>query len=219
MVVLLMPLFIFSQEAASENTGDNPRIPEPRSKTVGVMPFMQVDYSGSIISNIESPLSCPLSGLCVDINKPVNLTETRLTRYLQDALRPRLRENLIPLAEVEDSFKKINASNNDTPLAIAARLGKALNADYIVVGILWEFTERVGKSRSVESPAAVSFTLFLVDIAKETQAWKRHYQKQQRPLTDNILEARDFFKGGRKWQTADELAKQGMQKILADFPL
>ena len=182
------------------------------------MPFMQVDYAGVVVTNMEAPLICPLSGLCININDSTSLTEKRLTGYLQDALAVRLRENLLPRAEVDEAFKEQFVSNDDTPLAIANSLGNDLRADYIVLAILWEYEERVGKSYGAESPASVSFTVFLVDIARGEQVWKGHFAMKQKALTDNVVRAKEFFKGGAKWHTADELARQGIEKILADSP-
>jgi hypothetical protein len=69
-----------------------------------------------------------------------------------------------------------------------------------------------------DTPATVAFVLYLVNVETGKKVWKRAFDKSQKALTDNVLEAKDFLKQGGKWLTAEELARFGLKKVLADFP-
>jgi hypothetical protein len=58
----------------------------------------------------------------------------------------------------------------------------------------------------------------LIDIEKHELMWTATYDETQQSLTENLLNAVDFFKQGAKWLTADEFARYGLKKILKTFP-
>jgi hypothetical protein len=94
-----------------------------------------------------------------------------------------------------------------------------LKVDYILTGNVWRYRERVGVSFSAEKPASVAFTLYLVHVETGKTIWSETYDKTQQALTENILNAPDFFKQGAKWLTAEELARFGIKKIMKNSPL
>jgi hypothetical protein len=44
--------------------------------------------------------------------------------------------------------------------------------------------------------------------------WKGRFDKTQTPLSENILDARTFFKGKGKWMTVESLADLGLSDML-----
>jgi hypothetical protein len=58
----------------------------------------------------------------------------------------------------------------------------------------------------------------LIDIENHELIWTATYDETQQSLTENLLNAVDFFKQGAKWLTADEFVEYGMKKILKTFP-
>jgi hypothetical protein len=48
--------------------------------------------------------------------------------------------------------------------------------------------------------------------------WKGVFDKTQSSLLENILEIMPFLRGGGKWMTAEELAREGVREILDGFP-
>jgi hypothetical protein len=48
--------------------------------------------------------------------------------------------------------------------------------------------------------------------------WQAKFDKTQRSLSEDILDARAFFKKGAKWLTADQLARYGVNEIFKKFP-
>jgi curli biogenesis system outer membrane secretion channel CsgG len=106
----------------------------------------------------------------------------------------------------------------DTPLTLTQTVGKMLGADFMAVGTVWRYRERVGGTGAVSSPASVAFALHLVDVQDGTVLWSKSFEQTQRSLSENILDAKAFFDQGAKWLTADELAFYGVKEILKEFP-
>ena len=44
--------------------------------------------------------------------------------------------------------------------------------------------------------------------------WKGKYDETQKSLSENLLDASKFFKGGGKWVTAENLAEMGLTEML-----
>jgi len=90
--------------------------------------------------------------------------------------------------------------------------------DAVLLGYLFRFRERIGKSYSVESPASVSFSLFLVRRDNGRLIWRSHFEETQQSLFENLLTMGAFFRRKARWITARELAAEGLEDMLSTFP-
>jgi hypothetical protein len=100
------------------------------------------------------------------------------------------------------------------PLQLMKTLGVQMKADYVLWGDVFRYQERVGTGYGVQSPASVAFDLHLMRVKDGKLVWKAHWDRTQKPLSENILE----FKGNMRWLTAKELSLQGLKEMLKDFP-
>jgi hypothetical protein len=89
----------------------------------------------------------------------------------------------------------------------------------MIVGTVWRYKERVGGALAVQSPASVAFAIYVIEVATGKTVWKAKFDETQRPLSENILEAKRFLKRGAKWLSANELAQYGVKEIFKGFPL
>ncbi|MBW1702293.1 MAG: hypothetical protein JRJ50_09250 [Deltaproteobacteria bacterium] len=48
--------------------------------------------------------------------------------------------------------------------------------------------------------------------------WRTRFDKTQRSLSENLLDAGTFFQSGGRWLTAEKLAILGLKKVLKDMP-
>jgi len=180
------------------------------------MPFLK----GRDRTNMTETHNSPLSSLSFD---PDNLSpegEEVITQYVQMALVERFGERVIPLDQVAleyDGLAKDEA--NDTLKTLGERSGESLGADFMVVGTVWRYRERVGSSAGASSPASVAFALHIVDVSSGKRVWTARFDETQRPLSEYLLDAPTFFKRGAKWVTASELARYGVHQIFKKFPL
>jgi len=94
------------------------------------------------------------------------------------------------------------------------QVGKKLEADFIFIGCLFRFEERVGSSLGVERAAAVSFDLHLFRLRDEKMVWIGKFDETQRPLSENLFKIGSFIRRKGSWLTAAELTSVGMDEIL-----
>ncbi len=125
--------------------------------------------------------------------------------------------SLVKLLEVYEQIAR--DALQDTPRTIAKNLGRALNANLIMVGTVCRYRDRVGRAAGVQSPASVAFSVYLVDLATGEMIWKANFIEAQQSLSENILNARAFLKKGAKWLSASELARYGVTEVFKRFPL
>jgi len=215
-IFFLLCLFLGITNAYAAETQNVSRL---KSGTVAVMPFFTGEYSNQIEMG-RPPLQFLFDQIAAEEGDKKVTGEKVLTDLMNEALLKRLSQQLVPQDVVQNEFMNLAIdSMSDTPLAIAVRLGKTLQADYVVVGIVWGYKDRIGSKMAAEEPASVSFSIFLVDVAAAQRIWREKYTKTQQSLSDNLLQAPEFFKQGGKWLSAKDLARYGIKKVLASFPL
>jgi hypothetical protein len=189
--------------------------PSPALQKIGVMPF----FKGSSGYSLAESLVCPVCQLVYDPQSLSPDCDRVLTQYVQEALEKKFRDRVLPQAIVAKTYAQLTLDElRDTPLTLTQTVGKMLGADFMAVGTVWRYRERVGGTRAVSSPASVGFALHLVDVQGGTVIWSKSFVQTQRSLSENILDAKTFFDQGAKWLTADELASYGVKEILKEFP-
>lgn len=149
----------------------------------------------------------------------VEQKERYLTISLYDALTSELmRIQITPLQKSEAEFLNVKVGNPKSYYREqAVNAGKSLGVDAVMIGVISQYTEREGSAVGVESPAAVTFSVEVLDTRDGRTIWEDYFKEQQKPLLDNVYEIGKFFKRGAKWITADELAKEGARKTAAEF--
>ncbi len=93
-----------------------------------------------------------------------------------------------------------------------------MNVDFLLVGFLYRFEERVGSSLGVEKPASVGFDLHLIRMRDGKAVWEGKLDETQQPLSENILRIGAFLRRKASWLTAEELASVGVDEMLSRFP-
>ncbi|HMK64970.1 MAG TPA: hypothetical protein VK564_04195, partial [Thermodesulfobacteriota bacterium] len=143
-----------------------------------------------------------------------------LTRILWDYLQKHGKGfDLISPGQIEGVYNVDLAKNLSLdPLPLMKTMGSQVKADYILWGEVFQYQERKGTSYGVERPASVSLDLHLLRVKDGVLVWKAQYSKTQKPLSDNLFEMGDFIKSKGKWVTAEELARQGLEEDLKEFP-
>ena len=186
-----------------------------RNGRIAVMPFVK----GRFGTKPRETLDAGISQLHFDPEKMSPDSDTILTRLVQDALRKRYGEGLVPLAEAMEAYGAVSKGDTgETLRTLAQKLGQALGTDLIMAGNVWRFKERVGRAAGVETPASVAFGVYLIDVSNGRALWREVFEKSQRSLSENILDARAFFKKGAKWVTANELALYGVREVFKKYP-
>jgi hypothetical protein len=106
----------------------------------------------------------------------------------------------------------------EKPLASSIRIGKEMNVDFVLVGFVYHFEERVGSSLGVEKPASAGFDLHLLRLRDGKAVWDGRFHETQQPLSENLLRIGAFLRRKASWLTVEDLAGVGVDEMLGRFP-
>jgi hypothetical protein len=202
---LILGTMLFGEPAAGE--GQKPRL--------AILPFL--------IERIDNPargtVLCPLCGGVHKGGEVVPGSDLLLTHLAYDKFEALERFDMIPLEEAEKALSPPGKEELERkPVSAATEIGKELKADFVLMGFLFRFEERVGSSLGVEKPASVGYDLHLLRIRGGKIVWSGKFDETQRPLSDDILNLGSFLRRKAKWLSAVELANVGMEEMLKQFP-
>jgi len=190
---------------------------ESRAETklsLAVMPFL--------IERVEDRARGAFCPICKGMIQRGNVafgSQNTLTRLLYQKMEDVGTFKVLPFEKVEEAFSQIDRSQFElTPLRSSIRLGKTLSVDFIFVGVLFRFEERIGSSIGAEKPASVGFDVHLIRMKDEKMVWTAKFDETQRPLSENLLKMGSFVRRKGSWLTAEELSSVGMDEMLRRFP-
>jgi hypothetical protein len=183
-------------------------------KRVAIIPFQSLLPEGG-----STLVVCPVCSGGYSSGKIEKGAEITVQESFIDKLRDLKEVQIIPQDKVTAVYDRIRAESLKNPLlSVLKKTGAELQADFIVVGHLYRYTERVGYDFSVERPASVAFDIHLLDVKDGSTIWHGVFDKTQKSLMEDVFQASTFIKGGGKWLTASQLAKQGIDEIFKTFP-
>ena len=176
-----------------------------------VLPFQAVVPKGAIAT-------CPICGK----NNPAGPITSDAKSVLTDMLIMGLERRgfvIVPMGKVEEALLAIGEKKAAAyPIEAAKKLAKKFNLKLVMAGVVFEYKSREGSSIGVEEPAAVSFSLHLIEGKTGRILWKDKYYESQKPLSEDITNIGKFIKRSGKWVTARRLAYDGMNTLLDNLP-
>ena len=162
---------------------------------------------------------CPI---CKEIHRRGEIlpgSQNTLTRFLYEKMEANGAFRIIPMKRVEEILSHWEKRHfGERPLPSSLQVGKELNADFVFIGYLFRFEERIGSRLGVDRPASVGFDVHLFRLTNERMVWEGKFDETQRPLTENLFKIWSFFRRKASWLTAAELASVGMDEMLRKFP-
>jgi len=162
---------------------------------------------------------CPICGTVFRRGEILPGAKKTFTRILYQKIEAKGIFKIYPLERVSEILSHKDQKQLEVrPREFFIELGRELGSDYILVGYIFRFEERMGSSLGVERPASLSFDLHLFRIKDAKEVWKGRMDETQRPLSENILKIGSFLRRGAKWLTVEELASVGLEEVLKDFP-
>jgi TolB-like protein len=188
---------------------------KPALRRIAVVPFQQIIPEEDNTKTVR----CPLCGAIFLTEKSPEDAEKVVEGIFVQELEKQRKVNLIPPERVNGIYRRISAESFKTTLPeILKKVGNELEADGIVVGYVYRYRERRGRPYSVEKPASVAFDIHLVRVSDGTLLWKGTFDRTQSSLLEDIFLISSFFKHRGRWATAEELTKEGIEKIMGTFP-
>jgi len=184
-------------------------------KRIAVVPFQSIRQEDADIKTVR----CPVCGLVFRTESYAAGSEKVIEGIFLDRLKDEKAFALIPPERVGGIYEGVTGALFKADLLdVLKRVGTESEADGIILGYVYRFRERKGFSLSVEKPASVAFEIHLIRVSDGAIIWRGIFDKTQTSLMENILQIASFLKEGGKWVTAKELAAEGMDEVLKDFP-
>lgn len=188
-------------------------------RQLAVMPFFAGSRRPDIDESMDRTLSCTVEELCAGMQEIDPGASRSLTRMVYETLRLKFGAQVVSLDRSQLVFAEVMTDeSSETPRMLAQGFGRKLDADYVVVGAVWRYRDRGQVPGVPDSPASVAFALYLVNVKNGRRVWRGFFDETQRPLTDNLLQARQSLKMGVKWLSARELARLGVEQVMKSFP-
>ena len=118
--------------------------------------------------------------------------------------------------------EKVAALLSETKLLkaqqVATILGRELEVDAVLMGLVTRYQLRKGNNYAVSHPASVAFKLYLFDGKKGRTLWSASFDKTQKSLSEDLSNISSFIQGEWRWLTAEELMELGVNQIVDKFP-
>ncbi len=138
--------------------------------------------------------------------------ERVVTAQIYEVLSSSPRWRFVPDLTVSEALGRLPPGGD---LASRARaLGKAVGADGVLCGTVFRYRERVGGEYGARQTAAVGITLELVSVASEKTLWSATFDHAQEPLSQNLYNWWQFWRGGPRWFTAEEFTHLAVERLL-----
>lgn len=182
--------------------------------SVAILPFF--------VERVEDPGRGVVCPVCKRIYRSGEIwpgAPNTLTRLLYEKMETQGTFEVIPFEKVEEVLFRLGKRRfEEKPALSSVEVGKGLGADFVWIGYLFRFEERIGSSLGVERPASVSFDLHLLRMRDEKMVWLGKFDETQRPLSENLLKMGSFLRRKGSWLKAAELASVGMDETLKKLP-
>ena len=182
--------------------------------SLAILPFM--------IHRGEDPergSACPICKGVIKRGEILPGSQNILTRLLHQKMEAMGTFKVLPLEKVEEALSQSERRQFEIkPMRSVLQLGKTLNMDFIFVGFLYRFEERIGSHIGAEKPASVGFDIHLIRLRDEKMVWQGKFDETQRPLSENLFKMGSFIRRRASWLTAEELSSVGMDEMFKQFP-
>lgn len=196
--ILLLSLMVFRISGAIAE--EKPRL--------AILPF-----------SAEKEVFCPICRTVFQKGEILPSAQNIMTRLLYQKIEAKGIFKVLPVEKVEEAYAhREKRIFEEKPKSSSIKLGKELGSDFVFIGFLFRFEERIGSSVGVERPASVGFDLHLIRLRDGAEVWRGKMDETQRPLSENLLKIGSFFRRRAHWLTAEELASVGMDEVLRRLP-
>jgi hypothetical protein len=187
---------------------------EPKP-SLAILPF----FVERIVNPARGAVLCPLCKGVYRGGQVLPGSQNILTRFLYEKIEALGTFKVLPLEKVEKVLTpSVKEQFEEKPIPSAIQMGKELEADFILVGYLFRFEERIGSRIGAEKPASVGFDVHLLRLRDQKRVWDGKFDETQRPLSENVLKIGSFFRRQASWLSAEELASVGMDEMLKKLP-
>ena len=216
---LLLSILLMAFWSCSQNVRQAPSQTDSKItiNKVVVMGFRAAMTKGSGPNLVENPIT----GSSV-LAEPVPASAIKQMNDMLASMLPNTRNwALVSPGQARGVMESLLASDQkmeQDPRAMIAGVGKAFDADAVLVGTIYRWQDRVGSDFAVDSPASVAFDLLLVRTATGGIFWRRQFDKTQKSLFADLFDFDTYVKSSGRWLTAEKLAEIGLKQMINKMP-
>jgi len=182
--------------------------------TLAILPFF--------IQRGEDPgrgAICPICKRVYGSGEILPGSQNALTRLFQQKMEAIGAFKVLPLEKMEEALAQRGKKEIEEKLIPSStQLGKELSINFIMVGYLFRFEERIGSAIGATKPASVGFDVHLLRVRDGKMVWEGRFDETQKPLSENLFKIGSFFRRKASWLTAEELSSVGMDEMLKRLP-
>ena len=182
--------------------------------TLAILPFL--------IERVDDPSRGAVCPVCRGVYRKGSIlygSQHTLAQLLQQKMDIQGAFKVLPLEKVEEAFSKADRGQFELrPLRSAVQLAKELNVDFVFIGYLFRYEERIGSRIGAEKPASVGFDIHLLRVRDGKRVWDGKFDETQQALSENLLKLGAFVRRGAAWLKAEELSSVGLDEILKRLP-
>jgi len=185
----------------------------PGFKRIAVLPLDRA----RILPGQKRP-TCTLTSMVFDVSGVPEEASMELTSTLWRLLQGDPRFFLVPEGQCAGILSAFIESDIKAARSrLIKELGKRLNADAVVYGIIYRYRERTGGEYGVDRPASVAFALCLIRVSDGAVLWHYNFDETQEPLLSDLFKIRMFKQTGMKWITVKRLSEIGLERAVEDL--
>jgi len=186
----------------------------PGAVLLAIVPFQSVEPDAEGGDSVKSPLS----GAIYFGSKILKGQEAVVEEIFTAVMKRIERLEIIERDRVAGIYRRLSAESLKAPLLeILKKTGVESGADFLAVGHVFRYVERIGYDYSVEKPASVAFEISFIRLSDGKIIWRGVFDKTQKSLMEDLFQISSFFRSGGKWLSAYELTRQGMEEVLKTF--
>jgi len=189
--------------------------PDGPLQRIAVLPFQFANPED--FAHVSEVVSKPASK--IKLQAAADAPEAKLEEMFWTRLLTVCKIPLVSPAETGAVYSEIvNSSVKMSFPEALRRLGERLEADVVLVGLLYRYRERRGYDYSVEKPASIYFEVQMYRCRDGVLLWRGVFDKTQTSLMEDVLEVKSFIKERGRWVRVKELAQEGVEQILSRLP-
>ena len=171
----------------------------------------KVDPEGRVCYEVESPVTgvSELRSAKVDPHGAALITGMVLRGMEEGGY------TIIPF---DDETKERLSPQGTLPIDVVKSVGEKTGAGAVLTGVVTRYEEREGGPLGVRKPASIGFEVNLVSTTDGTLLWSGQYAETQKSLVEDLGMFFTFLKRKGRWLTAEELARDGVKRVLKTLP-